>query len=444
MKKVTFAIAGLGSRGLDAYAEYQKKHPDEMEIVAVADLKEERRNLAKKEYGIKADRIYESAEEMLKEKRLADAIIIATQDQDHVREALMAIEKGYHILMEKPISPSKDECLLLLDKARGYDKKIAVCHVLRYTSFYRTIKEIIDSKRLGAIVSIDAIEAVGYWHMAHSFVRGNWRNYNTTSPMLMQKSCHDMDILRYLTGEKAKRISSSGSLMYFKRENAPEGASERCTVCKVKDSCPFDAEKIYITDRKTGIRHNRLWPCNVLQSNPGEEKIRKAIEVGPYGRCVFRADNNVVDHQSVLIEFESGATATFQMIGLSKENHRSIHIFFTNGELIADMLSDEIVIKNFDDKEYEKIRIEKASSGHLGGDEQIMKEFIMAVNGEGDISSSLSLSIDSHMMVFAAEESRITGKEVSLIDDFKGQAYNPEDGITFEWMGRAEGIREEQ
>ncbi len=443
MDTTTFAIIGLGSRGLDSYAPYQKTHPDKMRIVAVADPRRERIDKARKEYAIPEEMCFKDADELLSGKRLADAVIIANQDQDHVKAALKALEKGYHILLEKPISPRKDEVLSLLEASRRSDRKIAVCHVLRYTPFYRAIKKAVDEGKIGKLMAIDAIEHVGYWHQAHSFIRGNWRTERTTSPMLLQKSCHDMDILRWLAGSPAESVSSYGNLEYFRKENAPEGATAYCMQgCASKDSCPFDAEKIYITDERTGIlAHSEGdWPCNVLATDPTEEKIRAAIANGPYGRCVFLCDNTVVDHQSVSILFRNNVVANFLMTGFTKDNHRTIRLFGTEGELSGDMESGKITLSRFDSAKEETIPVERTESGHGGGDEQIMTDFIAAIRDGRSISTSLEESIDSHLMVFAAEEDR--KKHIQY--ERKGSAYDPEDGIVFEWMGRAEGISDEQ
>ena len=449
MRKISFAIIGLGSRGLDSYAPYALIHPDEMEIIAVADPKKEKRDKAAKLFHLDQSMVFNDADELLSMEKLADAAIIATQDQQHVKQAVMALEKGYDILLEKPISPKKEEVELLEKKAAETGHLVVICHVLRYAPFYKAIKSLLESNAIGRLMSIDAIEHVGYWHQAHSFIRGNWRNENSSSPMLMQKSCHDMDIIRYLVGSPCKKIVSYGELSYFKAENAPSGASKRCMDgCKAKSGCPFDAEKIYITNKRTGIRHNPgdNWPCNILADSPDEEKLYDAICNGPYGRCVFYSDNDVVDHQVVMMEFASNVTATFTMTGFTADNHRTIKLFGTEGEIEGDMEKNQLALRRFGQEE-QVIQVEQPQSGHGGGDEEIVRAFIMEMNGIHSASSTLEASIDSHMMVFAAEKSRKTGQVETLMkedNEIKSQAYDPEDGIVFEWAGRAEGISEEQ
>ena len=278
-KQITVAIAGLGSRGKETYAQVAKLIPDKMKIVAVADINEEKVKLAAEEFDIPAENCFYSAEEMLGMEQLADVMVIATQDRQHVGHAIPALKKGYHLLLEKPISPVLEECQELVKVAKECDRKVVVCHVLRYTPVYQKVKEIIDAGTIGDVVSIMALENVGWWHQAHSFVRGNWRNKEQSSPIIMQKSCHDMDILTWLVDSEAKRISSFGSLAHFKEECAPEGSTDRCNTCPVGEACHYNAYRAYLP-----VRGN--WPATLLGADQSEEGIRKALETSQYGKCV--------------------------------------------------------------------------------------------------------------------------------------------------------------
>lgn len=266
MSIVTIAIAGLGSRGKDAYAQALAQVPERAKIVAIADPDAAKVHEVAQQFGIPAERCFHSAEALLAGPRLADALVLCTQDRQHVPQAIPALRKGYDILMEKPISPDLAQCKEILAVARETGRKVVVCHVLRYAPFYRKIKEVLDSGVLGDLMSIQAIENVGYWHQAHSFVRGNWRSKGETSPMFLQKCCHDMDLMVWLTGKSCLRLSSFGSLAHFRPEHAPAGAAKRCLDgCQAKDRCPYDAEKIYITNEKTGVAQGKTgWPCDVL------------------------------------------------------------------------------------------------------------------------------------------------------------------------------------
>lgn len=418
-RKLKVAIAGLGSRGKDTYARTAKLFPDKMEIVAVADIDPEKVREAAEEYQVPKRTCFLSAEEMLEQEKLADAMVIATQDRQHVEHAVTALKKGYDLLLEKPVSPDLEECRRLVRTAEECGRKVVICHVLRYTPFYTTLKEIIDSGRVGEMVSVMALENVGWWHHAHSFVRGNWRNSNLSSPMILQKCCHDMDILLWLTGKTCKSVSSFGDTYLFRKERMPKGAAERCLGgCAVKAECPFDAEKIYLDHKKYGARcGNQEWPLNVLTQHPTEESIMDALLSGPYGRCVYACDNNVVDHQIVNLNMTDGSTISLTMCGFTKEIGRYTKFMGTKGEIVADMSENIIQITEFG-KETEVVDVSKLGkdlSGHGGGDNRLVEDFLdMMIEGrEPDMrTATLKASMESHYCALAAEESRLKGGAV--------------------------------
>ncbi len=423
---ITFAIAGFGSRG-STYASMADLYPEKIKVVAVADIVPEKVEQAKKLYNIDDDLCFTSAEEMLSKPKLADVVCICTMDRQHVDEGIMALEKGYDIVLEKPISPDLHKCKELLDAAKGKNNRIIVCHVLRYTAFYNKLYDLIHDGRVGDVVSVTANENVAYWHQAHSFVRGNWRNSKLSSPMILQKCCHDMDILLWLTGKTCKRISSFGSTRLFKKECAPEGATPYCMGgCKAKDKCVFDAEKIYVTNEGTGIEHTVSFMSEVLAVNPTKEKIYDAIEHGPYGRCVYMCDNDVVDHQVINMEMTDGSTIGFTMCAFTDKCYRYIHIMGTGGEITADMKSNIITVETFG-KEKEEIDVKLLSAdlrGHGGGDSGMISEFVdMLINDEepNHRTTSLPRSMESHFIALASEESRLHGGKVIDLDEFKSR-----------------------
>lgn len=413
-KEVSIAIAGLGSRGKDVYAKCANIPEYGMKIVAIADIIDEKVQEVANEYKIPFEKCFSSAEEMLEQDKLADAMFICTQDRQHIAHAIPALKKGYHLLLEKPISPNLEECREIAKIANEYKRKVIVCHVLRYTPFYQKIKDIISSGKIGDVVSIQAIENVGYWHQAHSFVRGNWSNSELSSPMILQKSCHDMDILLWLADKKCKRVSSFGDLHLFKADKAPAGSALRCMDgCKVKADCPYDAEKIYITNKDTGIAHGKnSWPCNVLCSNPTKETILKEIQTGIYGRCVYHCDNNVVDHQVVNLQLEDNTTISFTMCAFTSENSRSLKIMGTLGNIECDMGKNIIDICIFG-QEHEIIDVKTLANnltGHGGGDRRLIKEFIDIIREDNSTTSgltSIDKSVESHYVALAAENSRL-------------------------------------
>lgn len=410
-EKMKIAILGLGSRGLQVYAPIIQKYADDMELTAVADILEDRVLEAKENYHLKEENCFYNAEDLLRSERLADVMFICTQDRDHVRHAVAAIQKGYHILLEKPVSPDAKECSILLKTAREYTRKVCVCHVLRYTPFYSKIKEMILDGAVGRVMNIQAREDVGFFHQAHSFVRGNWRSSEETSPMILAKCCHDMDILVWLSDSRCNRVSSFGELSWFKEENAPQGSAKRCLEgCLAKEKCPYDAEKIYITDKDTGIRSGAGWPSNMLVMHPDEDSVRKALQDGPYGRCVYQCDNDVVDHQVVNLQMENGITVTFSMCAFSATCNRTIKIMGTMGQLEADMGKNMIYYTPFG-KETEEIDLTKLTedfSGHGGGDVRMVKQFrnYIMTGKESPSITDLEVSLESHYIALAAEKSR--------------------------------------
>ncbi|QHQ63278.1 Gfo/Idh/MocA family oxidoreductase [Anaerocolumna sedimenticola] len=409
------ALVGAGQRGMTygSYVYQTKK----AEIVAVVEPDETRRKVAADLFKISADMQFASVEEFYQFGKVADAIIIASMDRDHYSQTMAALDLGYHILLEKPISPNPKETLEIKEKANKLNLNVVVCHVLRYTNFFSTLKNIIDSNELGKVVSIQHNENIGNFHMAHSFVRGNWRSSTLSSSLIMQKSCHDMDILTWLTDSEAKRISSFGSLRYFKEENAPENSSDRCYNCKAAKDCRFDARKAYLPVAGS-------WPATLLSQDQSEEGILKAIETGPYGRCVYRCDNDVCDNQVVLIEFKNGVTVSFNLSGFTNKICRTIKIMCENGEIRGDDGTNIIEITKFgsnavDQYEQRVIHPGIVMGAHGGGDVGLMNDFIDLLNKKsGSIKSSVNQSVESHIMAYAAEESRISGKIID-IDELK-------------------------
>ena len=412
-KKLSIAIIGLGSRGKNAYGTELLTLRDRAEVTAVADPDPERLKIAGDAHNVPEERRFHTGEDLLAQPKLADIAFICTQDRQHVPHAIAAIRRGYDILMEKPISPILSQLQEVVRVAREENRRVVVCHVLRYTPFFQTIKQTIDSGRLGQIVNIQALENVRYWHQAHSFVRGNWRRSEEASPMILAKCCHDLDYLVWLSGSRVERVSSFGSLMYFKPENAPEGAALRCMDgCKAKDKCPYDAEKVYITNPETGVRGgNKDWPVDILSENPNEETMREAILNGPYGRCAFACDNDVVDNQIVNMQMENGAALSLMMSAFTSIGGRTIKVMGTLGDLWGDMHRNILRICEFG-KEPEIIDLgqpENDFNDHGGGDRGLILSFLDYMEGKSadNTITTLEESVESHLAALAAEESRL-------------------------------------
>ena len=418
MKQLTAIIIGAGGRGR-RYSKFILNNPEMYDVVGVAEPIDVRRDLIIERHPKAAEAAYKCWTEILARPRFADIAIITTMDRMHIEPALRAIELGYDILLEKPLAATPEDCKRLVEAAEAKGTRVLICHVLRYTPFFRALREIIDSGRLGRVMSVIHTEGIGHLHFSSSYVRGSWHNEAESSFMLLAKSCHDVDILQWLLGRECLRVQSFGSLGYFTRENQPKGAPDYCLDgCPHADSCPYDAEKIYLksTSRWKGARL-----CD--DPYPSDDAIREALQRGPYGRCVFACDNDVADHQTVNMEFEGGCTVTFS-VNAFNIGGRSIRIMGTHGELEAWMDRDTIKFSNLITKETEDIRISDAVGdetifgGHGGGDEGIMYALHdLIANGAASKSvCDVRTAYRNHLIAFAAEESRHTGKVIDLAE----------------------------
>ena len=413
-KPITIIIAGAGGRG-QTYASYAADYPNEAQVVGVAEPIEFRRELMRTKYNIPARHVFTDWADMAKKRRFADAVVIGTQDAMHAGPAVAFARKGYAVLLEKPMAPTAAECKRIVRTAVAKDVIFAVCHVMRYTGYTRKLKQVLDSGAIGEIVSVEHLEPVGYWHQAHAFVRGKWRNTAESSFMLLAKSCHDVDWLRYIVGAPCKAVSSFGSLKHFRKECAPVGAADRCLDCPVEPTCCYSAKKIYLGRIAKG---HTGWPVNIIDGPITMETVTEALRTGPYGRCVYHCDNDVVDHQTVNFLYGEDRTAVFTMTAFNQAGHRRTRIFGTKGSLYSDGVTLEVT--DFLTDAVTRIDTNTSDAtilgGHGGGDFGIMQAFVSAVS-TGDRSKILSgptESLETHLTVFAAEKARLTGKVVSL------------------------------
>ena len=405
-----FVLIGAGQRGT-IYATYARERGHE--IAAVAERDPVRRRIVGDALGVPEDRRFAEGAELLALPQLGEAAIIATMDRDHYAEAIPAMEKGYHLLLEKPISPDPGETLAIERAADRTGRHVTVCHVLRYSPFFREVKKAVDSGKIGRVITIQHNENIGNFHIAHSFVRGNWRRSDLASPLIMQKSCHDMDLLVWLAGSGCESLASFGDRTYFREENAPAGSAARCCECPLKETCRFSAYRCYLP-----VAGN--WPATVLTEDQSEAGLRKAIAEGPYGRCVYRCDNDVCDHQVTILRFRNGVTATFNLSGFTNQMTRTLKIMGEDGEIRASEAENEITVTRFGSYgaarcESEVIHPEIPQSGHSGGDSGIVDSFLAVLAGSGEASATdIHESVESHMMACAAEESRLTGRVIRI------------------------------
>jgi len=401
------AIIGAGNRG-NIFGDLALLHMEDLQVVAAAEPIKSRRELFAKKHP--EARIFHTWEDMLQEQIDCDVMFVTTQDQEHFNPAMTALEKGYHVVVEKPLSPSLEECKQMIEKAKEKNRLLMLCYVLRYTPFFQKLKELIEQKRIGEVKHIAIDMDVAYWHQAHSFVRGNWRNTAESSPMLLAKSCHDLDLFSYLLERKPLKISSFGNLSYFNIDHAPEGSTARCTDgCKVENQCPYSAIKIYLGE-DTG------WPVSTISEDLSYESRKKAIETGPYGRCVFRCDNDVVEHQVVNIMYEGGTTAALTMCGFTSELTRRVRILGTLGEINGDVNNNELSLTVFGESKQD-IHLEVSANGmHAGGDDGLIKAVISLVKNASSLDQDKYYDdlILSHCLAFQAEQSRLRQQTILL------------------------------
>ena len=411
-RPVTAAIMGAGERG-NVYAGYAHKFPDELKIVGVAEPILHRNENMAKAHGIPDDKRWVTWEDAFKGPKFCDAIIITTPDQLHYGPAMAALEKGYDLMLEKPIAPRWEQCYGILRLARKKERIVAICHVLRYAPYFRLMRDIIHSGYIGDVVSVQHLEPVGHIHMSHSFVRGNWRNTKQSTPMLLSKSCHDLDILRWLIDKPCKKVGSFGSLKFFRKEYAPAGAPRRCTDgCPAEAQCPFSALSIYLR-QKSWLHH---------KDTPGHDdvSILEWLKRTSYGKCVFHNDNDVVDHQVVNMEFEDDITVVFSMEGLTSFSGRRTRVMGTKGNLVGDESNLELT-QFLGSKRHvlepSQFSDFKVQSGHGGGDFGLVRDWIQAILRQDAslLSSTLEASMESHLIAFRAEESRLAGGEVKAV-----------------------------
>jgi predicted dehydrogenase len=407
-------MVGAGNRGHLAYGAYATRYPDKLRFVAVVDSDEGRRRRFAEAHAIPSDRQFGAWEELAGRAPLAPALINATPDRAHRASALALLAAGYDMLLEKPIAATLDECLEVAHAAERYGRILQIGHVLRYAYFFRTIYDFVTSGRLGEIASVDWRENLVYWHHVHSYVRGNWGNSARGGPMILTKCCHDLDLLVWMFGA-CERISSFGSLTHFTANSVGPEIPERCTDgCPAADTCPYFAPRVYFSrfdENPNGFT------INALTLDRTKEGIWRALETGPYGRCVYRCDNDVVDNQVTVLSFASGLNVTLTMQGESHIEGRTVRIDGRRATLLANESRYEINVHDHLTGEHTLIHSPHGVGAHSGGDEGLISAFIAEIaagqRGDGLLTSARE-SVESHMLAFAAEEARTAGRPVDM------------------------------
>ncbi len=406
---ITAVLVGLGHRGV-GYATYADSHPDELQIVGIAEPDEVRRNRYAKRFGVPGDNCFENAESLAAVQQFADVAINGTMDEIHIETTLPLLEAGYDVLLEKPIAPDAEQLRLLEAAVERTDRRVVICHVLRYAPFYAAIKERVVNDEIGEIMHIHTTENVSYHHMAVAFIRGKWSR-KEINPMLLAKCCHDLDLICWMkSGVKPKKVASFGGRHFFTADNAPKGSALRCDDCSIERECEYSA-----------IRHhvdNGWWPFYALAGESNHERgveldedaMRAHVVNSDYGRCVWHCDNDVVDRQSVIIEFEDGCVATHDMVTNSADGTRRIQLTGTKGDIYGDMIEGKFTISKpgavaGSESIVEEIQVDMQGDLHGGGDVRLVADFLSVIRGEGGSISTTTLSdsINSHLIAYAAD-----------------------------------------
>jgi predicted dehydrogenase len=406
-------VLGAGLRGRGVYGAHARLHPERLRVVALAEPDDGRREAMAAEHGLAGPAVCRDWTELLARPQQAELAIVATGDTLHVEPALAALARGYHVLLEKPIAPDPVDCVRVVQAAEAAGRMLQIGHVLRFTPFYTAVHEIVSSGRLGRLLHLDLREHVSTWHMVHSFVRGKFRSRAVAAPFLLAKSCHDLDLLVWLAGRDPLRVSSFGALSGYCAANAPEGAPPRCSDgCPVQERCPHDAVRFYAGPDDALARG---WPWSDVSLDPSREARRRALETGPYGRCVYRCDNDVVDHQTVAVDFGDGLTGSFAVHGHAWRECRNLRITGSEGELRGQLESGELEITRHGSLDVERRRLEAAPIGHFGGDAGLLAHVLGALGrADDDTRASGRTALAGHLLGFAAECAREEGRVVDV------------------------------
>ncbi|MBR4017675.1 MAG: Gfo/Idh/MocA family oxidoreductase [Oscillospiraceae bacterium] len=432
MKKISCAILGYGDRG-SCYGAYANNEPEELEVVAIIDVSEHRRQKGKEDYNLQDHQLFDNLDEFLAANITCDVVINSTMDQMHYETTMKLLDKGYNVLLEKPVTGKVEELLAIRQKAEEKNCEVIVCHVLRYTPYYSTIKQVVDSGRLGKIMNIQLNEHVWHGHFVNAFVRGKWRSEKECgSGLLLAKCCHDTDLMCWLNNVTTPVfVSSFGSKSMYTEANAPEGATQYCYECPHRDTCMFNAEKFELEKdfcpQYTWADTHKPW------QELTEEEKREFLKKDTYGQCVYKVDMDIVDRQCVSVEFANGSVGTLNLVGGASKAGRHIHIICEFGEIVGYVEDNKVIVRTFDQdevwyhdeildlsEEYDAGDVDNSVTGHYGGDYHIMKDLVRYLNGEGTSVATTVIqdSVNSHLICYAAEKARKEKVVVNLKTEY--------------------------
>ena len=414
---VEVVLVGAGNRGERTFGAYALDRPHRMKVVGVAEPDAAKRQRFAAAHSIPPENVFETWEDLIARPQLAQALINATMDLAHFDSTIAALDSGYDVLMEKPMAGSAEECVRIVKAAEDSDRKLLVCHEMRYAPFFSELYRVLHSGQVGDIVNVEHTEHIGFWHFLHSFVRGAWRNTDVAASALLQKCCHDLDLLVWALGANCTKVASFGGLRHFVPENAPEGAPERCTDgCPVETTCPHYAPWVFMELLGgTGLDDS------IFTETTPEGRWRELAE-GPFGRCAYRCDNNVVDHQVLIMEFEGGISVSFTMQAHSHDNIRLMRYSGTRATVCGHTGTNEITVDEYRTGAHDRITPAMIAGGHGGGDWGLLDAFVETIRGNGTEETSARNSLESHLIGYAAEEARLTGAVVDM-DEYRARIF---------------------
>jgi predicted dehydrogenase len=408
---IKIAVIGAGVRGT-SLARQLCASKFSANVIAVAEPDEDKRKSFAKEFNLPESAIFTGWDELSKKLDACDGAIIATLDNQHTAPAIACLDRGWHILVEKPLADTFKDCLLIEKTQRDKNRIVAVCHTLRFMDGFRKVKQILAAGTIGQLIHIEHIEGIGHFRFAHNYVRGRWSQENKNTFLLLHKCCHDIDYINWLIEEPCMRVSSFGSLKYFTPLHAPEGSSHRCIDdCSIRTTCPYSAVRIYVDASLDE------WPARDICKKHTRIAHIDAIKHGPYGICVWHADNDVVDHQVVMMEFSGGSTATCTLSGYSATNGRSIRLQGTHGEMLYDEAANSISIKKFSGQKCEFIKIPVQSSYHPE-DKDIIDDWFSSIVSSTSVTVDAREALRTHAVVFASEISRKEKRTIEMAEFF--------------------------
>lgn len=430
---IRLLVLGAGGRGGHAYAGWCLDNPDAARVTGIAEPDSLRRASIGDAHAVEPQYRFTDWQTALAQPGPWDAVIVATPDRTHVDPTARALELGYDVMLEKPMASTPAELDRLVAVAKDRPGAVTVSHVMRYAPFYRALHRLLGEGHIGELQGIQHLERIGYWHFAHSYVRGNWHRSDQSSPMLLAKACHDLDMLRWLVDSPYVAVSSFGSLRHFRRENAPAGSTERCIDgCAVADTCPYNAERFYVEQ----LAEVQGPPVAIITNDLSPEGRRRALRETDYGRCVYRMDNDVVDHQTTSLRFANGVTASLVVSAFTRENSRTITVMGSHGEINGDAHAGRLEVVKFRDtrpnvtgvpgverKPFDVVEagagfveeIGEVIGGHGGGDAGLMADFTARTRERragrtvDAAPTAFEESLESHWAAFAAERSRQNG-----------------------------------